>query len=310
MDEFAQIDPRTWSEVFRPMLTDRLGWAIFAGTPRGQNHFYDLNEEAAQEDMKAEGWSRFLFRASETSIVLPSELAAARRIMTPAQYEQEFECSFVAAVPGAYYAELMAELETLGRISDDVIYDPRTPTEAWFDLGVGDATGIWIVQRHAKPRPRVLEYLEGTSLGLPDYLAMVKALPYAVTRWVAPHDMKVRDFSLPGAPTRQDVARDYGVNFEIVDKIPPEEGRDMVRRFLKECEFNRTKTQVGRNALVSHRSAYDGKNQTLRLTAVHDWSSHAADAFRYGCQAGDDPGIFTRNQDWLKYAQQTGGYAA
>lgn len=309
-DEYAQIDPRTYSEVFRPMLADRLGWAMFAGTPQGQNHFYDLFERAKQAEAQAQGWAAYLFKASQTGIVLQSELDAARREMTPAQYEQEFECSFVAAVPGAYYAELMAELEAQGRVNDDVIYDPNVPTEAWFDLGVGDATGIWIVQRHAKPRPRVLFYDEGSGLGLPDYLAMVKAMPYAVTRWIAPHDLNVRDFSLPGAPTRREVALEYGVPFEVVDKIAPEEGRDMVRRFLKTCEFNRKGTQKGRNALISHRSAWDGKNQTLKLIAVHDWSSHAADAFRYGAQAGEDISRMTTVKDWDRYQGGLGGYAA
>jgi hypothetical protein len=197
-----------------------------------------------------------------------------------------------------------------GRVGD-YIHDKSFPTEVWFDLGVGDATAFWIVQRTRQPRPVVLYANEGTGLGLPDYIAMVQALPYQpITRWIAPHDMKVRDFSVAGAPQRLEVARQYGVNFEVLDKIPPEEGRDMARRFLASCVFDRAGTKDGRNALMSHRSAYDGKNQTLRLTAVHDWSSHFADAFRYGCQAGDDPMNAHAKVDWGQYAPNLGGYAA
>jgi hypothetical protein len=135
-------------------------------------------------------------------------------------------------------------------------------------------------------------------------------LPFKpITRWIAPHDMNVRDMSMSGAPTRKDVALEYGVNFEVLPKIPPQEGIDMVRRFLPTCVFDRQGTKEGRNALVSHRSAYDGKNQTLRLVAVHDWSSHFADAFRYGVQAGDAYD-YSNDNEWAKLAKNTGGFAA
>jgi hypothetical protein len=312
-DEYAQTDPRAWTEVFRPMLVDRMGRAMFTGTPMGPNHFYDLWELAASEEYRRGGWSRWMFKASETGIVSPAEIVEAQKIMTPAQYEQEFECSFNAAIPGAYYAELLADADRDGRITQ-VTADPMYPIEAWWDLGVGDATAIWIVQREAQPRPRVLHAFEATGLGLPDYLALVKNLPYKpITRWIAPHDMKVRDYSLAGAPTRHDVALSHGVNFEVLEKISPEEGRDMARRFLRECAFDREGTKDGRRALMSHRSEYDGRNQTLKLVAKHDWTSHFADAFRYGCQAGRDPDILLRRQmaNWeQEYQGATGGFAA
>lgn len=309
-DEYAQIDPRAWTEVFRPMLADRNGWAMFTGTPQGPNHFRELYDDAALPESIEEGWSRYMFKASETGLVLPNELAAARRVMTAAQYEQEFECSWTAAIPGAYYSELMDAAEREGRITD-VAHDPMYPTEAWFDLGVGDATAIWIVQRSRKPRPVVLYATEATGLGIPDYISIVKGLPYQpITRWIAPFDMNVRDYGLAGAPTRKEVAWQYGVNFEVLERIAPEEGRDMVRRFLPTCVFDRKGTKEGRNALVSHRSAYDGKNQTLRLMAVHDWTSHFADSFRYGCQAGEDIGTRMSDENLDKYLGSMGGFAA
>ena len=49
LDEYAQMDPRAWSEVIRPALADRGGWAIFIGTPMGRNSFWRLYEQAKAE---------------------------------------------------------------------------------------------------------------------------------------------------------------------------------------------------------------------------------------------------------------------
>jgi hypothetical protein len=42
LDEFADMDPRVWSEIIRPALADRQGWAVFIGTPKGRNAFFEL----------------------------------------------------------------------------------------------------------------------------------------------------------------------------------------------------------------------------------------------------------------------------
>ena len=88
-DEPAQIDPQLWPEVVRPALADRLGWATFIGTPKGRDAFYQVWRKAQEE-----GWFAVRLRASETGYLPESELAAARRDLSPQQYAREFECSF------------------------------------------------------------------------------------------------------------------------------------------------------------------------------------------------------------------------
>jgi hypothetical protein len=87
-DEYAQMRPRIWSEVVRPALADRQGWATFIGTPMGHNHFYDLYQQAQSD----QGWHTACYRASDTGILPQDELDAARQVMAPEQYAQEFEC--------------------------------------------------------------------------------------------------------------------------------------------------------------------------------------------------------------------------
>jgi phage terminase large subunit len=62
LDEFADMDPRAWSEVIRPALADRKGWACFIGTPKGRNAFWEVYERARQPD----DWFDLRLRASET----------------------------------------------------------------------------------------------------------------------------------------------------------------------------------------------------------------------------------------------------
>ena len=148
LDEYAQMRPGLWGSVIRPLLTDRKGFGIFIGTPQGHNEFYDLYISARDGFPDEWGkrtpdptWKSFLFPASETGVIDEIELAAARREMTAAEYDQEFECSFEAQIRGAYYADLMAEAEEAGRITG-VPYDRAVPVHTAWDIGIGDSTVI------------------------------------------------------------------------------------------------------------------------------------------------------------------------
>jgi len=103
IDEVGDQNPRIWNEIVRPALADRLGWACFIGTPKGNNHFAELADRAKSE----QGWKFLEFKASQTGVLPDSELKAAYREMGEDRYNQEFECSFNAAVEGSYYGKLI-----------------------------------------------------------------------------------------------------------------------------------------------------------------------------------------------------------
>src|SRR5712691_4551489 len=103
LDEYADMDPRVWSEVIRPALADRQGWAVFIGTPKGRNAFFELWRRSQTET----DWYSLMLKASESGLIPDAELELARRDLTDDQYAQEFECSFDAAIVGAYYGKLM-----------------------------------------------------------------------------------------------------------------------------------------------------------------------------------------------------------
>jgi len=97
MDEVADMRSETWPEVIRPALSDRKGWCLFIGTPKGLNQFHELYQHA-QSDPK---WYAGMFRVDETHIIDAEELALARTAMSPNQYRQEFLCDFSASVDNA-----------------------------------------------------------------------------------------------------------------------------------------------------------------------------------------------------------------
>lgn len=97
LDEVADMRPQMWGEIIRPALTDRDGWALFIGTPKGLNLFSDLYFAA----IKDPSWFADLKRADETDSIPKSEIEAARRDMSAPQFAQEFDCDFAAAVSNA-----------------------------------------------------------------------------------------------------------------------------------------------------------------------------------------------------------------
>ena len=279
MDEYAQMSPRLWAEIIRPAISDRKGWAIFIGTPKGHNNFFDLYQEVKDD----EDWYVKVHRASETNYIDAEELEAAKKDMSEDQYQQEFECSWTAAIQGAYYGRLLEEAEKESRIGK-VQHDTGALVETWWDLGIGDSTAIWFVQRIGAEL-RVIDYYEnnGESLG---HYANVLQDKAKENEWnygdhVFPHDVRQR--SLDTGRTRVETLQNLGVEPTIIPQMKVEDGIEAVRRKLKNCWFDEMKCRRGIDALRQYRAQYDEKNQVFKLRPVHDWASHAADAFRYGC---------------------------
>lgn len=88
LDEYADMKPSAWEEVIRASLSDRRGRAMFIGTPKGRNHFYELFN---QED---EEWRSWLFTTADNPLIHPDEIAAAKRTMSTFSFKQEYMASF------------------------------------------------------------------------------------------------------------------------------------------------------------------------------------------------------------------------
>ena len=247
LDEYALMHPRIWAEVIRPALTDREGWAIFIGTPMGRNQFSALYETARNQPE----WLAARFKASETEVIPEAELDAARRSMSADQYAQEFECSFDAAVAGAYFARQLDEAERDRRIGR-VPWEPRLPVHTAWDLGIDDATTIWFCQQLGN-EVRLIDYYESSGVGLAHYAKHLGEMPYVYGQHILPPDAEVRE--LGSGVSRVETLRSLGIRAE--------------------------KCARGLEALRQYRHDYDDRLRAFRPRPVHDWTSHAADGFRY-----------------------------
>jgi phage terminase large subunit len=276
LDEIGDMDPRTWTEVIRPALSDRGGRATFAGTPRGKNLFYDLLQRAKGG---AEGWEPWMLKASETGLLSPAELEDARASMDEAAYSREYECDFDASVEGAYYAKEMAKAEADKRIGR-VPYDPVVKVDTWWDLGIDDATSIWFVQDVGQER-RLIDHLEVSGEGLPQIVKRLDAKDYRYGRNILPHDVQARE--LGTGVSRMETLQKLGVqNIEVIEAQEVADGINATRLMLSRCWFDAEKCARGIEALKQYRREWDGKRQVWRERPLHDWTSHAADAARYG----------------------------
>ena len=200
-----------------------------------------------------------------------------RRTMPANEYEQEFECSFDAAVSGAYYAKEIASLEAKGCITS-VPVDPAAPVHTVWDLGIADSMAIWFVQAPRGGSVRLVDYYEASGYGLDHYAAMLKAKGYLYGDHWGPHDLAVREIGT--GRSRQDVAAGLGINFRMVPNLRVEDGINAARMLLPRCYFDKDKTAQGLECLRLYREKIDDKRQ-VSMGPLHDYTSHAADAFRY-----------------------------
>jgi hypothetical protein len=273
LDEFGDMDPTVWSQVIRPALSDRRGWAAFIGTPKGKNGFWRLWTDAEGDP----DWTRLLLKASATGLLDAGELADARRVMTDDEYAQEYECSFDAAVRGAYWAKELTAADEAGRIAA-VPHDPRLPVHTAWDLGIADSTVIWFVQVAGR-ETRVIDVLKGEGVGLDWYAKRLQQRDWLWGSHYLPHDAQVRE--LGTGKSRLEVLRELGINGTICPNIPVEDGIQAVRMLLPTCWFDRDKCRAGLEALRMYRRDWDDKAQEYRARPLHDWTSHYADALRY-----------------------------
>lgn len=273
LDEYAQMRPAVWPEVIRPALADREGWAVFIGTPMGRNGFWRLYQEARRD----KAWLAALYRASDTGVLPAEELALAARTMSPEQYAQEFECSFDAAIAGAYYAPLVAEAERAKRVGA-VPWEPKLLVHTGWDLGIGDSTAIWMCQQAGREL-RLIDFYEASGVGLDHYAKVLREKPYVYGEHLLPHDARVRE--LGTGKSRLELLASLGLRGRIVPNLSVEDGIEAVRNLLPRAWIDAERCARGLEALRQYRREYDARRAAFKPRPLHDWTSHAADALRY-----------------------------
>lgn len=278
LDEYADMKPRVWGEVIRPLLADRQGWATFIGTPKGKNSFWEIYNFAGQDL----NWHVTTLRASQTGLLPDSELADAKSMMSEDQYLQEFECSFEAAILGAYYGKEMREAQDEGRITK-VPYDRDHKVYTAWDLGYTDDTSIVFFQI-LRNEVRIIDHYAGSGLSMDDYLNLVIGKGYNYGKHYLPHDAKAKTLASGGKSIQEMAQKALGIgNVRIVPDLSLQDGIQAVRALFPKLWFDNVKCSEHQllESLRQYQREWDDDKKRYRDRPRHDWTSHGADSVRY-----------------------------
>lgn len=278
ISEYALQRPNLYDLAIEPMLRETKGWVLFNTTPRGNNHAKEMYEFLTKEMNEGRSAYTCKLTVDDTGgVVTPEDIEEERRRGKPEELiQQEYYCSFAGALQGSYYADMLNNCP-LG----DYPYDERYPVHTMWDLGVSDTMAIWFVQ-FVEGTIRVIDYYENHTYGLGHYAGIVLDKKYRYAGHHLPHDGTHRQLTLDEkAQSIQNQLMRLGL--ENIDIIPrtTDVYADIqaVRGILPLCRFD-NKTKIGYGCLRDYRREYDDKNRCFKETPLHDYTSHASDAFR------------------------------
>ena len=273
LDEYGDCRPSLWAEVVLPTLADRRGWAVFIGTPKGKNHFWDVSQRA----LKDKAWFHMELKASDSGLLSQEDLDEMRAQMEQAQYDQEFECDFTAAVLGTYYADIIQSIEQRGQAHLPDVYTPNKPVYVAADLGFSDSTAFWFFQDHGDTVDLV-DYEEHQGQALDFYVNLLRDKPYPIERLFLPHDAKQKTLQTGRGTVEQLQAA--GFRCEIVPRLSVQQGIDAARLILPSCRFS-TAADAGLEALRAYKREFNQLTKAFQDKPAHDWAADGADGFRY-----------------------------
>lgn len=272
--EYSLTNPTAW-DYLRPILAENGGWCLFMLTPRGRNHAWKLYDLARSR----QDWFAELLTVDDTGAISPEIISEERASgMDEDLVAQEYYCSFDAALAGAYYGKLLQKADTEGRIGK-VPWAPDAVVHTAWDLGIGDSTAIWFTQQVGQ-ETRLIDYYENFGVGLDHYAKVLREKPYVYGEHLLPHDAQVADLST--GRSRLQTLASLGIAGRVLPREPNvEDGINAVRNLLPRCWFDAEKCARGLEALRQYRCDYDDARKIYSARPRHDWTSHAADAFRY-----------------------------
>jgi len=276
LDEYGDFKPSVWGNVVRPALSDKQGWCVFGGTPKGKNQFWNIYETSKKLPNE---WFSLSLPASKSKLLPESELDAARAQLAEDQYLQEYECSFEAAIIGAIWGTEMRKVSEDGRITK-VENQIEVKTHTAWDLGHTDDTAIWWYQVIAG-EIHIVDFFALSGGTIEEFVTKIKEKPYNYGKHYLPHDARARTLASGGKSVIEQMAAHLGINnLAIVPSLTVQDGIQAVRMALPRCWFDAEKCADGIEALRQYQREYDEDKKAFRQTPKHDWTSHPADAMR------------------------------
>lgn len=283
--EWALCNPASWGYI-SPMMRENNGWAAFITTPRGRNHAKSMYEMALSNP----GWFAEISSVTDTKRFTEAELEEILQTdyvsmfgedIGRAQFEQEYLCSFNAAILGAFYAREMVNVRKEGRVVDIEAIPDRPVHRAW-DIGVRDDTSIWWFQM-VGTQVYILDCYTANGVGVDHYATVIeerkKQHGWTDGTDFVPHDARVKEWGT--GRTRVETMQGLGLHPQVVSQASKLDGINAVRKTLPRCVFHPRTEAEGMSALEQYRREWDDDKKAFKENEIHDWASHLADAFRY-----------------------------
>lgn len=223
----------------------------------------------------------------------------------PSGYGHIWEGDYASIATGAYYAEALARARLEKRIGS-LIPDPLLPYRAIWDIGVRDATAIWVAQFIGR-EIWVMDYYEAVGQPLSTHVEWLRSKGYGHALCVLPHDGAQADAVT--AIRYEDHLRSAGFDVQTI----PNQGRgaamkrvETARRLFPRIRFHADNCAAGLDALGWYHEKRD-EARNVGLGPEHDWASHGADAFGLMCVAydapdegaDDEPAGYGRGSGWM-----------
>jgi phage terminase large subunit len=271
--EYSLQKQKAW-DIIRPILAENNGWAWFAFTPRGQNHAYDLLQ-MAQENPE---WVCEVLTVKDTGAIpmhiIDQELASG---MPQDLIDQEFFCSFLSSIPGAYFADQMRWLTDNNHIGIIPI-NSDLPLYTCWDIGYDDSMAIWTFKK-VSGEYHMVDYYENSGKLLEHYLDYLQVKTREYVAHMLPHDAAAHRAA--GKSFVDDMG-DLGVTNVMVAPRPmlKEIAIEAARRLLPRCWFSAANCSKGIQALREYCAEYDEDKKVKRMTPLRNWATHGADSFQ------------------------------
>lgn len=307
--EWAKANPAALA-YFEPMLNENDGWAIFITTPEGKNHAYSMYNMALKDptwfaELQTVEDTGFPLERVEKSRALYHELFG--QDAGDALIEQEYYCSFEAAILGAIYGKQMARATKEGRITNRVKHDPAYLVYTVFDLGRKDSTVIWFFQVGLN-EIMLIDYYEASFLDVKEICEALYGRKIIV-KHINPDTKEIDDWEfgdyipefehrkhydyndfhyvpqdagnkLQAAGGRSIVqqANEFGIKMAVIPETTHANRIAALRMTLDRCWFNEDNCARGIEALRSYQYEWDEDKRMFTINPYHNWASHGSTA--------------------------------
>jgi len=193
------------------------------------------------------------------------------------------------SLESSFYGKALNLLREGGKIAS-VPYNPDFLVTTWWDIGMSDYTSIWFVQKIGQMY-NVIDFFQDNGEDIAYYAEKIRSKQYKYSEHFLPHDAKHLRMGMGNRNIVQQLEPLLIGKGEVsTTRAATNLQSDIMntRAILPRCSFDRDKCQEGLKMLKNYKKKWNEDRKTFEDKPVHDWASHAADAFRYFAVANVD----------------------